>query len=223
MFPWVSGQDLATGLCLYSSRQHRVGRASTCSVLSPQRTGSSYVFSSKYFGIFPQVSCPEFVTKLCSQSKQHRVGRASICFHRTQQYCHHSAPTRTHMAANTSCFREYQAPNLQQDQVCTAVNNTVTCRVSTWFHLTQQYCLHGAPTQICLSIIAAITLHVFMGLRPITCNRTVSPPPTTPCRSCVSTASSHSAVPSPRHAPTQNIFIAVNTSAYFHKYHAQSL
>ena len=40
--------------------------------------------------MFPRVSAPELVTRLClHSSRQHRVGRPSTCSHRTQQYWLH--------------------------------------------------------------------------------------------------------------------------------------
>ena len=63
---------------------------SHAAVLSPPRTDPNF-YSGQYFVMFPRVSGPELVTRLClHSSEQHRVGRASTCFHRA-----HSVPTQT--------------------------------------------------------------------------------------------------------------------------------
>ena len=176
-----------------------------------------FYYSSQYFGIFPQVSCPEFVTKLCFQSSQQRVGRASICFHRTQEYCLHRARTQTSIAAK-------QVSESFKHRAC---NKTVSPQQS------------ETPCRSCVNMFLSHTavlsprrtdsnIYYYYSGQYLACFRRSLAKNLQP--DCVSTAIGNTVSVVRQHvqyclhrAPAQIMFLGVNTSAYFHKYHAQSL
>ena len=74
------------------------------------------------------------------------------------------------------------------------------------------------------SIIAVNTFHVSTSLRPRICNRTVSPQPTTPCRSCIDMFSSHSSsFLAPQRTDLNHYFYRGQYLACFHESQAKNL